>query len=152
MVKVSYLKSDHATEVQDRAWTILNGIFAMNQSLKNFSDDQLAHISLYGSEKFTCSVNAKLLRRTIKFLKATKHFSSLLLYYYYYVQNLMRALFVSIKLCVLFFFCFFCFLFFCNWDSLHARLNSHYEAWSSKKRSRKKDYRIQKICLERTYS
>ena len=40
--------------------------------------------------------------------------------------------------------------FFFNWDSLHARLNSHYEAWSYKKRSTKKDYRIQKICLERT--
>ena len=25
-----------------------------------------------------------------------------------------------------------------NWDSLHARLNSHYEAWSYKKRSTKK--------------
>ena len=36
---------------------------------------------------------------------------------------------------------------FFNWDSLHARLNSHYKA-----RSYKKDYRIQKICLERTYS
>ena len=30
-----------------------------------------------------------------------------------------------------------CFSFF-NWDSLHARLNSHYEAWSYKKRSTKK--------------
>ena len=68
MIKVSYLNSDHATGVQDRAWTILNGIFAMNQSLKNFSDDKLAHISLCGSQKFTFSVNAKLLRRTIKFL------------------------------------------------------------------------------------
>ena len=31
----------------------------------------------------------------------------------------------------------FCFVFF-NWDSLQARLNSHYEAWSYKKRSTKK--------------
>ena len=30
------------------------------------------------------------------------------------------------------------FSFFFNWDSLHARLNSHYEAWSYKKRSTKK--------------
>ena len=29
-------------------------------------------------------------------------------------------------------------LFFFNWDSLHARLNSHYEAWSYKKGSTKK--------------
>ena len=28
--------------------------------------------------------------------------------------------------------------FFFNWDSLHARLNSHYEAWSYKKKSAKK--------------
>ena len=27
------------------------------------------------------------------------------------------------------------FFFFFNWDSLHARLNSHYEAWSYKKKS-----------------
>ena len=42
--------------------------------------------------------------------------------------------------------------FFLNWDSLHARLNSHYEAWSYKKKKHKKDYSIQEICLERTYS
>ena len=30
------------------------------------------------------------------------------------------------------------FCFFFNWDSLHARLNSHYETWSYKKRSTKK--------------
>ena len=29
------------------------------------------------------------------------------------------------------------FLFF-NWDSLHARLNSHYDAWSYKKKKQKK--------------
>ena len=36
-------------------------------------------------------------------------------------------------------FCHFCFLFFkFNWHSLHARLNSHYEAWSYKKKKHKK--------------
>ena len=30
------------------------------------------------------------------------------------------------------------FFFFFNWDSPHARLNSHYEAWSYKKRSTKR--------------
>ena len=33
--------------------------------------------------------------------------------------------------------CFFFILFF-NWDSLHARLNSHYKAWSYKKKKHKK--------------
>ena len=28
-------------------------------------------------------------------------------------------------------------IFFYNWDSVHARLNSHYEAWSYKKKSTK---------------
>ena len=28
--------------------------------------------------------------------------------------------------------------FFFNWDSLHARLNSHYKAWSYKKKKHKK--------------
>ena len=30
------------------------------------------------------------------------------------------------------------FIIFFNWDSLHARLNSHYEAWSYKKKKDKK--------------
>ena len=36
--------------------------------------------------------------------------------------------------------------FFFNWDSFHARLNSHYEAWSYKKKKHKKimsvDFRL----------
>ena len=32
----------------------------------------------------------------------------------------------------------FFFIFFFNWDSPHARLNSHYEAWSYKKKSTKR--------------
>ena len=40
-----------------------------------------------------------------------------------------------------------------NCDSLHARLNSHYKAWSYKKKKHKKIiYSIQEIRLERTYS
>ena len=39
--------------------------------------------------------------------------------------------------------------FFLNWDSLHARPNSHYEAWSYKKKKQKK---IRAHCLKRTYS
>ena len=33
--------------------------------------------------------------------------------------------------------CFCCFIFF-NWDSIHARLNSHNEAWGYKKKKHKK--------------
>ena len=33
------------------------------------------------------------------------------------------------------------FFFFFNWDSLHARLNSHYEAWSYMKKKKKKKHK-----------
>ena len=36
-------------------------------------------------------------------------------------------------------------------DSLHAKLNSHYKAWSYQQKKQKKQS-IQEICLERTYS
>ena len=45
-----------------------------------------------------------------------------------------------------------CAVFFFNWDSLHARLNSHYEAWGYKKKKHKQVKIIQEICLERSYS
>ena len=35
------------------------------------------------------------------------------------------------------------FFFFFNWDSLHARLNSHYEVWSYKKKKKKAQKRLQ---------
>ena len=41
--------------------------------------------------------------------------------------------------------------FFLNWDSVHARLNSQYEAQSYNKNKQKKISSIQEICLERTY-
>ena len=56
----------------------LNDIYTINQSLKNFSEDQLVNVLLFGSENFTLDSNANILRRTIKFLKATERFNSLL--------------------------------------------------------------------------
>ena len=41
---------------------------------------------------------------------------------------------------------------FFNCDSLHARLNSHYEAMEIQEKEVQKDYSIQEIYLERTYS
>ena len=38
--------------------------------------------------------------------------------------------------------CVYMYIFFCNWNSLHARLNCHYKAWSYKKKVTKiKAYR-----------
>ena len=57
---------------------LLNDIYTINQSLKNFSEDQLVNVLLFGSENFTLDANANILRRTIEFLKATERFNSLL--------------------------------------------------------------------------
>ena len=60
----------------DLRFDLLNTI---NQSLKNFSEDQLVNVLLFGSDNFTLDANANILRRTIAFLKATERFNSLLL-------------------------------------------------------------------------
>ena len=57
---------------------LLNNIHAINQSLKNFSEDHLVNILLFGSKNFTLDANENILRRTIEFLKATERFNSLL--------------------------------------------------------------------------
>ena len=57
---------------------LLNEMYTINQSLKNFTEDQLVNVFLFGSENFTLDANANILRRKIEFLKATKRFNSLL--------------------------------------------------------------------------
>ena len=56
---------------------ILNGVFAMNQTLGRISDKQLVIVLLYGSENVIFSTNTKTLSHTIKLLKATERFDSL---------------------------------------------------------------------------
>ena len=57
---------------------LLNDIYTINQSLKNFSENQLVNVLLFGSENFTLDETANILRRTIEFLKAAECFNSLL--------------------------------------------------------------------------
>ena len=57
---------------------IFSDLRELNQSLKNFSDEELVNVLLYGSEKFTFSTNTKIQRHAIKFLKATERFDSFL--------------------------------------------------------------------------
>ena len=56
---------------------LLNDIYTINQFLKNFSEDQLVNLLLFGSENFTLDTNLNILRRTIEFLKTTERFNSL---------------------------------------------------------------------------
>ena len=46
----------------------------------------------------------------------------------------------------------FWFLLFLNWDSLHARLNSHLQGMELQEKEAQKDQSIQEVCLEKTYS
>ena len=57
---------------------LLNNIYTIKKSLKNFSEEQLVNVLLFGSENFTLDTNTNILKRTIEFLKATERFNSLL--------------------------------------------------------------------------
>ena len=46
---------------------LLNDIFALNESLKNFSKENLLKILLYGAEVFTSQMNSEILKCTINF-------------------------------------------------------------------------------------
>ena len=56
---------------------LLNNIHTINQYLKNFSEEQLVNVLLFGSENFTLHTNANILKRTNEFLKAIERFNSL---------------------------------------------------------------------------
>ena len=57
---------------------LLSDIRTINQSVKNFSEEQLVNVLLFGSENFTLDTNGNILRRTTEFLKATERCNSLL--------------------------------------------------------------------------
>ena len=68
----------HCKLYTDLRLDLLTDIYTRNQSLKNFYEDQLVNVLLFGFKNFTLDANANILRRTIEFLKATERFNSLL--------------------------------------------------------------------------
>ena len=48
---------------------LFNDICALNESLKNFSEENLLKILLYGAEDFTSQMKSKILKCTINFIK-----------------------------------------------------------------------------------
>ena len=68
----------HCKLYTDLRLDLLIDIYTINQSLKNFYEDQLVNVLLFGFKNFTLDANANILRRTIEFLKATERFNSLL--------------------------------------------------------------------------
>ena len=51
---------------------LLNDICALNESLKNFSEENLLKILLYGAEDFASQMNSEILKCTIKLIKKKK--------------------------------------------------------------------------------
>ena len=58
---------------------LLNDICDLNESLKNFLEENLLKILLYGTEDFTSQKNSEILKRTIKFIKNRRFSGSLYL-------------------------------------------------------------------------
>ena len=53
----------------------LNNVCILNPSIKNYSDEKLLNILLYGSEDFNCNMNKEIVKASIKFLKISKRFN-----------------------------------------------------------------------------
>ena len=54
---------------------LLNSTCALDGSLKNWSEEKILKILLYGAEDFTSQMNSEILKCTIKFIKKTDRFS-----------------------------------------------------------------------------
>ena len=53
----------------------LNNVCILNPSIKNYSDEKLLNILLYGLEDFNCNMNKEIVKASIKFLKISKRFN-----------------------------------------------------------------------------
>ena len=54
---------------------LLNNVCTLNPSLKNYSNEKLSNVPLYGSEDFNCNLNNKIVKATIKFIKISERFN-----------------------------------------------------------------------------
>ena len=50
---------------------LLNGVYKLDSTLQNSSEDQLLRDLLYGSKKFVLNVNKEIIRLTISYLKVS---------------------------------------------------------------------------------
>ena len=54
---------------------LLNDVFILNPSIKNYSNEKLLNVLLYGSKDFNWNLNKEILKATIKFLKRSECFN-----------------------------------------------------------------------------
>ena len=55
---------------------LLDNVFILNPSIKNYSNEKLLNVLLYGSEDFNWDLNKEILIATIKFLKRSERFNA----------------------------------------------------------------------------
>ena len=53
---------------------LLDDIYAVASSLKNYPDEKLLNLFLYGSKHFTVKTNQSILKSTMKLLKSSERF------------------------------------------------------------------------------
>ena len=66
-------------DVIRRRSKLLKNVYNLDQTLRNFDDDHLIHILLYGSEKFNVTLNKEIIKLIICYLKDTEHFDESLI-------------------------------------------------------------------------
>ena len=58
---------------------LLKNVYNLDQTLRNYDDDHLIYIFLYGSEKFNFNLNKEISKLTICYLKDTERFDKSLI-------------------------------------------------------------------------
>ena len=53
---------------------LFKNAYNLDQTLRNYDDDHLIHILLYGSEKFNFNLNKNVIKLTICYMKDTERF------------------------------------------------------------------------------
>ena len=74
---------------------LLKNVYNLDETLRNYDDDHLIHILLYGSEKFNFDLNKDIIKLTICYLKDTERYDENLKHLFFYLL-LLSLLFVFI--------------------------------------------------------
>ena len=75
---------------------LLKNVYNLDETLRNYDDDHLIHILLYGSEKFNFDLNKDIIKLTICYLKDTERYDENLKYLFFYLLLLSLLIFVFI--------------------------------------------------------
>ena len=58
---------------------LLKNVYNLDQTLRNYDDENLIHILLYGSEKINFYLNEEIIKLTVCYLKDTERFDESLI-------------------------------------------------------------------------